>query len=85
MNKTLMQIVLDCLAFLELTDDDVLDADAAVRQMEAITASLRQLSVEEQREFLQFASERAESLRSDPTSNLYVAFLDQFPGAFGPV
>ncbi len=44
MNEILMRLVAESLAFLELTDADVIDPDVAVRQLESITDSLQKLS-----------------------------------------
>jgi hypothetical protein len=38
--KVLLQALMDCAFFLELSDDDVVDPDAAVQQLEQIQAHL---------------------------------------------
>lgn len=38
----LAKAVVECFAFLALSDDDVIDADDAMRVMESLTAELRQ-------------------------------------------
>ncbi|MEI9997936.1 MAG: hypothetical protein WDO13_01580 [Verrucomicrobiota bacterium] len=60
MNKSLMTIVLESLAFWELGSDDVVDPEAAQEQLEGAAKALQDLAPEERKEFLQFAREYAD-------------------------
>jgi len=55
----LMRIVLDPLCFFELSSDEILDQDAAVRQIESIGSDLDKLSADEKRAFLACAEAMA--------------------------
>ena len=59
MNPSLMQIVIDEVAFLSLSSDDVLDQDAAVERLEHIAAALKALSPVDSAAFLAFIEEEA--------------------------
>ena len=52
-----MRLVAESLAFLELTDDDLIDPDVAVKQLESITDSLQKLSKDERETFLRFVDD----------------------------
>jgi hypothetical protein len=49
-----MRLVAENIAFLELSDDQAVDSDTAVRELETVTAQLQQLSVHDQGEFVRF-------------------------------
>jgi hypothetical protein len=57
MNQTLIRLVADNIAFLELSGDDVVDPDAAVREVEAIVHRLRGLSDDEREQFISFVED----------------------------
>lgn len=57
MNEILMRLVAENLAFLELTDEELIDPDIAVRQLESITDSLQKLSKDERLTFLRFVDD----------------------------
>jgi hypothetical protein len=57
MNEILMRLVAESLAFLELTDDELIDPDIAVQQLESITDSLQKLSTDEREAFLRFVND----------------------------
>jgi hypothetical protein len=82
MNRLLMSIVLDALAFLELSGDDVVDPDAAVGLMESIAASLTALAPADRQEFLDFveAQARDAAKRNDERVS---RFLRSLPEALG--
>lgn len=61
MNEALMQIVVDAITFLALSDDALVDQDAATEQLEHMGAELRRLGTEEGARFLAFVAERARS------------------------
>jgi hypothetical protein len=57
MNEILMRLVAESLAFLELTDDELIDPDIAVKQLESITDSLQKLSNDDRETFLKFVDD----------------------------
>ena len=82
MNRVLMSIVLDSLTFLELSDDDVVQPDAAVGLVESIAANLKSLPPADRRTFLEFVETEARSalLRNDSRT---AEFLRTLPEALG--
>jgi hypothetical protein len=82
MNRVLMTIVLDSLAFLELSDAEVVQPDAAVGLVESIAANLKSLPPADRRTFLEFVEteERSAVLRSD---SRIAGFLRTLPEALG--
>jgi hypothetical protein len=74
-----MRAVVEACAFLELSSDDVVDPDVAVKQLESLAHLLSQLSDKEKREFVLFTRDEAERVPSDPYRN----FLRHFPDAMG--
>ena len=81
MNKQLMTIVLESLAFFELAGDELVDPDAAAEQSEGAIRALGMLTPEEKTDFANFARayadeekagkgdpERADFFRSVPES-----------------
>ncbi len=60
MNKTLMTIVLEAVAFWELAGDDVVDPDEALAQLEGVSSIMDQLTPAEKKELIDFAQEYAE-------------------------
>jgi hypothetical protein len=82
-NETLMRIVVDALAFLELSDDDVLDADTAVKLMEWFGYLLDGLSPGEKAELRAFVEREAAKAGDDPReSEERRRFLASFPATF---
>ena len=57
MNQVLMRLVVENIAFLELSSDKAVDPDVAVRELEGIAAQLQRLSASERSEFLRFVRE----------------------------
>jgi hypothetical protein len=51
-NEVLMDVILDQVLFLDLTEDEHLDPDIAVKQLESITYYLRTLSNDERNTFI---------------------------------
>jgi hypothetical protein len=75
MNEILMRLVAESLAFLELTDDELIDPDIAVKQLESITDSLQKLSKAERETFLRFVDDvmapEARSAHNEDAAELY--------------
>ena len=75
MNEILMRLVAESIAFLELTDDELIDPDVAVKQLESITDSLQKLSREDREAFLKFVDDvmvpDATAAYNDEAAELY--------------
>jgi hypothetical protein len=74
-----MRAVVESAAFLELSPDEVVDPDSAVKQLESIEYLLGQLSDSDKQQLVAFT--RAEADRV--SSRDYRDFLLQFPEAMG--
>jgi hypothetical protein len=78
-SRPLYDAVIDALMFLELSDDSVVDPDAAIGIMESIAAHLRDMDAGERRELAAYARELA--MRSeDPKQG---EFLRDLPHSLG--
>lgn len=82
MNRVLMRAVLEALAFAELSGDDVIDPDAAVKLMEQIASTLKQLSPNDRAAFVAFTEELARE-ESAAGNKARAEFLLQTPEALG--
>ena len=60
MNEVLMGIVVDAMAFFELSGDGVVDPDSAVGCLESISAELQRLEGADRAAFLKFVRKRAD-------------------------
>jgi hypothetical protein len=78
-NEILMRAVVEAAAFLELSPDEVLDPDFAVKELESMVYLLGQLSEDEKRQLVAFTRTEAERASSVD----YREFLRQFPEAMG--
>jgi hypothetical protein len=78
-NAVLVGCLTDVLAFLELSDDGVVNPDAAVSLMEEIASKLQQLSPPERADLIDAMIEHAHQ-EGDPARR---EFLADLPGALG--
>jgi hypothetical protein len=78
-NEALMRVILDAAAFFELSGDDVLDPDVAVKQLEWISWELKQLDRSARDAFVALALAEAEATH-DPRHR---TFLLEFPQGLG--
>jgi hypothetical protein len=79
-----MKAVIDLAAFLELSDDDVVDPDAAVEQLEILAFNLKHLTQEERQVFIHFISKTVADLETKELSNdNLVSFLRSLPDSLG--
>jgi hypothetical protein len=83
MNAILIRIIVDCAAFLELSDDSVVDRDAAVQQLEQIASMLEKLSPSEQAEIVNHIKTYALEEGSARGKGRYWQFLENLPDALG--
>ncbi len=51
MNEILMRAIVDCIAFVELSGDEVIDPDAAVNLLESLASMLKDLSLTDRKTF----------------------------------
>ena len=54
MNEILIRVIVECAVFFELSDEQCVDADAAVQQIEQMASALQGLSVAERTEVVQY-------------------------------
>jgi hypothetical protein len=59
-NKYIVKALVDAVTFLEFSDENVIDPDAAVAAMEQMGAVLQEMSVDERREFADVLSKLSE-------------------------
>lgn len=78
-----MKAVVQYAAFLELSGDDVVNPDAAVRELEALSQTLEALSSTERRDFVRFVEDYAESEHRQGQSQSRVEFIKSLPEALG--
>jgi hypothetical protein len=79
MNEVLMTIVVHAAAFFELSGEDAVDPDAALKQLEWISWELERLDPDAKEALIAFVLAEAEAER-DPRRR---AFLFEFPQALG--
>jgi hypothetical protein len=79
MNDLLMGIVVDVMAFLELSGDDVVDPKSAMTWLESISYKLQKLEPGDREAFLAFVAKRAQ----DEEEEQMKEFLRSLPEASG--
>jgi hypothetical protein len=79
-NENLMHAVLYAALFFETSSDDECDPDLAVKQLEQIAWSLRELSHEEQQRFRTFARQAAERHPDPETASEIRSLVDALLG-----
>jgi hypothetical protein len=82
MNRFLMQLVVDMVTFLALSDEEAVDQDVAVSQLEQISATLNEMRADDLAAFLAFVGEQ----QREAASSGEVAraeFLASFPEHLG--
>jgi hypothetical protein len=76
-----LDALLDCVMFLELSNDDVVDPDVAATVLDNVAGILGELDDEEREALAALIQERAADT-DDPARR---AFLEDFPESFGLV
>ena len=76
MNTILMRTVVDFAAFLSLSEDEMVNPDAAVAQLEYLAAALKQLNLEERLLFIRFTKNLAEEETQLYGASQRTRFLD---------
>jgi hypothetical protein len=77
--KNLCQAIIWSVCFLELSADDVVDPDSAVKALEDIASALRAATEEEKEAFRRECSEEALRLEKDPTYAKTAEFIRRLP------
>lgn len=81
--KHLCRAIIWNACFLELSGDDVIDPDSAVKALEDIASSLQQATDEEKAAFIDACRDEAYALRSDSNQSKTADFIASLPGAVG--
>jgi hypothetical protein len=82
MSQLLLQVVVDLVSFLALSDDETVNQDAAVQQLEGVAATLKRMPQGERDQLLAFIAESAQrAARSDDRQRS--EFLSSLPEQLG--
>lgn len=82
MNKEIVRIVIDLIAFLVLSDDDIVNPDSAMEQLEHIAATLKELSATDRQEFLSLLRTHARDAELSGDHERF-EFLTNLPAQLG--
>lgn len=83
--KHLCRAIIWNACFLELSGDDVIDPDSAVKALEDIAAALQEATEEEKAAFIESCSDEAEQLRTASSQSKTADFIASLPSAIGLV
>jgi len=83
MNPTLMRAVVEAVVFAGLSNDDVIQQDAAVAQLEQLASILKELSAEDRATFVRYVQTMAASEERDFGRTARVEFLSSIPESLG--
>jgi hypothetical protein len=83
MNKNLMTVTMEALAFFEFAGDDLVDPDAAVSQLEGAAATLNRLTPDEKTEFISFVREYADEEERQKGPPERIEFFRSLPETLG--
>jgi hypothetical protein len=78
-----MSTIVDCAYFLDASDDDTVNPDAAVNMLETIASSLRLLSATDRADFVRHLESMTNEERSKPGDPRRLQFLQQFAASMG--
>ena len=81
--KHLCQAIIWSACFLELSEDDVIDPDAAVKALEDIAAALQSATDEEKRAFIAECAAEAGRLQAKPEYAATADFVRNLPSYAG--
>jgi len=76
--KNLSKVIVDISAFLELSGDDVIDPDSAIKAMEMIGSELKKATPEEKESIAVAAKAAATSARSRGATEEEIEFYEGF-------
>jgi uncharacterized protein YgfB (UPF0149 family) len=81
--KNLCRALIWNACFLELSDDDVIDPDSALKALEDMAAALQQATEEEKQAFVAACAEEAADLANTANYARTAEFVRGLPAAFG--
>jgi hypothetical protein len=81
--KNLCQAIIWSACFLELSPDDIVDPDSAVKALEDIATALLAATEEEKQAFRQTCAEEAARLENDPGYTKAVEVIRNMPHSVG--
>lgn len=81
--KSLCRAIIWSACFFELSEDDVLDPDSAVKALEDIASALQEATEEEKAAFIQVCREESARLRSNPSYSKTAEFIASLPVSVG--
>jgi hypothetical protein len=82
--NSLAHALVESAAFIELSSDEVIDPDAAVRALESIVSALSEASEEEKKAVITYCSEQAAAIAAKPAPRdeerreFYLKFEESF-------
>jgi hypothetical protein len=83
MNEILMRTVIDALAFLALSNEDVVDPDASIAQVEILASRLRELPEAEKAQLLRYMGELLKESTEKAMDERWLNFLRNAPEDLG--
>jgi hypothetical protein len=83
MNRHLMEAIIQYAAFLELSGDEVINPDAAVRELESLASTLASLSQQERKIFIDFTTQYADKEQRGNQPMKRVKFIRSIPESLG--
>jgi hypothetical protein len=81
--KNLCRAIIWSAYFLEMSGDDIIDPDSAVKALEDIASTLQEATEEERQTFAAVCAEEAANLQKDPTYARTADFVRGLPAALG--
>jgi len=81
--KNLCRAIIWSACFLEMSDDDIIDPDSAVKALEDIASTLQQATDEEKQTFAAVRAEEAADLEKEPGYARTADFVRGLPAALG--
>jgi hypothetical protein len=81
-HQPLLQVVIDLVSFLALSDDETVNQDAAIQQLEDVAATLKRLPLAERDQFLAFIAESAQRA-AQSEDHKRSEFLNSLPEQLG--
>src|SRR5215213_259502 len=78
MKLVLVEAILDLAGFLDFSDEDSTDPDIATKELENLSATLKQLTSEERQEFLRYTQEVARIKEQMGADKGYIEWILSF-------
>lgn len=81
--KSLCRAIIWSACFLEMSEDDVIDPDSALKALEEIAATLQGATEDEKRAFIATCEEEANALTEEPATAETAEFVRGLPATLG--